>query len=99
MCLTEKDKRVIQTPLSFSVLQRKDARYRARIKIQRLLQDVEFVMMHQKAICDEFGINVAEDVKIPRHDIIAPKELITSYQKNTQGIKDSSESQEDPDLL
>ncbi len=61
MSLTEKEKRVIVSPNSFSKNNRKSTRYRARAKIGRVIEDVKFISEHHDEILQELGINVFED--------------------------------------
>lgn len=56
MPLTEKEKRVITSPLSFSVKQRKTTKFRTKIKIQEIMDDMQFLMENYSKVYDEFGI-------------------------------------------
>ena len=89
MCLTEKDKRVIITPISLSAQQKKDAKYRVKIKIQKILQDIQFIKENHDVIYQEFGIDVLQN------DIAVSE--ITESKYMSQKIKENKSP--DPDLL
>ena len=89
MCLTEKDKRVIITPISLSAQQKKDAKYRVKTKIQKILQDMQFIKENHDVIYQEFGIDVLQN------DIAVSE--ITESKDMSQKIKENKSP--DPDLL
>lgn len=67
MPLTEKERRVITSPLSFLSKQRKTTKHRTRIKIQEILQDVLFLMENHSKVYEEFGIDVLKNTAISEH--------------------------------
>ena len=60
MPLTNKEKRVVVTPLSFSSKQRKNAKFRTRKKIFDVIEDMRFLVEHRDEISVMFGIDVLE---------------------------------------
>ncbi len=61
--LTEKERRAILSPLSFSAKDRKAARFRAKIKIREILGDAEFLLENHEAVRKGFGVDVREICK------------------------------------
>ena len=61
MPLTEKEMRVITSPLSFSSKQRKTTKFRTKVKIQEILRDARFLMENHSKVQKEFGIDVLEN--------------------------------------
>lgn len=62
--LTEKDRRVILSPYSFSPTLRKSARFRSKKKILELLEDLQFLIENDKKIQKEFGIDMYQGIEI-----------------------------------
>lgn len=92
MPLTEKEKRIITSPLSFSAKQRKTTKHRTRKKIQEILHDMQFLIENNSKVYDIFGIDVlykgtlSENLSIPEdvnNEIQSPENRLS----------------EDPDLL
>ena len=68
MPLTEKEKRIITSPLSFSSKQRKTTKHRTRKKIQEVLDDMQFLIENNSKVYDIFGIDVLENAAaMPEH--------------------------------
>ncbi len=92
MPLTEKEKRVIVSPLSFSSKQRKTTKHRTKIKIQDILHDMQFLIKNHRIVHDEFGIDVLENAAMPEH-------FSESYTKENDGDTSHDKPSNDPDLL
>jgi|APSaa5957512535_1039671.scaffolds.fasta_scaffold03954_11 hypothetical protein len=89
--LTDKEKRMITSPLSFSSKQRKNTKFRTRKKIQNILQDLKFIVENNDKICSELGIDVTSEI---------PKYLaIEDVENNSEDIQSEEESHNDPDFL
>lgn len=58
MSLTDKEKRIILSPLSFSSKQRKNTKFRTRKKIQEILSDMNFLIENHSKIFETFEIDV-----------------------------------------
>ncbi len=108
MCLTEKEKRAILTPLSLPASQRKHIRYRTKIKIQKLLQDIKFIQDNHNTIFKEFGIDTVlynDSVELRETKLgeteLKETELKETELKETELKETSLQNQEfsDPDLL
>ena len=113
MCLTEKEKRAILTPLSLPASQRKHIRYRTKIKIQKLLQDIKFIQDNHNTIFKEFGIDTVlynDSVELKETELketelretkLGETELKETELKETELKETSLQNQEfsDPDLL
>lgn len=99
MYLTLHEKRMISSPSSLSVRQRRNAKYKTGKKIQQILSDVYFILENHSTISKEFSIDVLNDVKILKY-------FTSPDVKDTSGGKDISEDKSvkhdtsnDPDLL
>lgn len=92
MPLTNKEKRFIVSPQSFSSQQRKTTKFRTRKKIQEILQDMQFLIENNSKVYDICGIDVLCS-GVSSENKSTPKETHTETQssKNTPS--------EDPDLL
>ncbi len=67
MPLTDKEKRIITSPLSFSSKQRKNTKFRTRKKIQAILCDMNFLIQNNSNISEMFGIDILGDDTVIRH--------------------------------
>jgi len=95
MPLTEKEKRIITSPLSFSSKKRKTTKFRTRKKIQEILCDVRFLIENHFKVYDGFGIDVLENVVISEH-------FSESKENDKDTIHDKPSNDKpsnDPDLL
>jgi len=93
MPLTEKEKRVITSPLSFSSKQRKTTKFRTRKKIQEILCDMQFLIENNSKVYERLGIDVLSKYNILEH--LSESENVNS---KTDQIEDKP-SEDDPDLL
>ena len=90
MPLTEKEKRIIASPLSFSSNKRKTTKFRARKKIQEILCDMQFLIENNSKIFEEFGIDVLSNIS---------KHISTSETVNSKTDTPEDKPSKDPDLL
>lgn len=93
--LTDKEKRVIISPLSFSVPQRKATKYRCKIKIQEVIQDMQFLIKHHDLVKKEFGIDVIGN-NISEVKGIIEKEIPS---ENDTTTPEKNQLDDDPDML
>ncbi len=91
MCLTDKEKRMITSPLSLSARQKRNTKYRIKKKIHKLLHDMQFVLENHKTLSEEFRIDVLHN------DDLNCFSTFTN-DVDSKGTSDSKDST-DPDLL
>ena len=95
MCLTDKEKRTITSPQSFSSSkQRKTTKFRTKKKIQEILQDMEFLIENNSKISEIFDIDVMSIISCNNNSNTSD---VTS--KNTQLQETTISKNDDPDLL
>ena len=92
MPLTEKEMRVITSPLSFSSKQRKTTKFRTKVKIQEILSDVQFLMENYSKVQKEFGIDMLENNPILEY-------LESQIKENDKDISQEDKSSNDADFL
>ena len=91
MPLTDKEKRFIVSPQSFSTSQRKTTKFRTRKKIQDVMCDIQFLLNNHSKVYDTFGINVLYNNK-------SSENKSTSKETHTE-IQSTKDKYSDPDLL